>query len=245
MTSVRISFLIPVYSEVEILRQTVEVLESVCGEFFHEIILLVHRDSIQACKELCRELSAKDPRVHVHEQIEYPGQGHAFREGFALATGTHILMMNADMETNPADARKLIQAVQNDASDLVVASRWAKGGSVDVRGYGLLNYGLATLFQKIFMALLGTSISDLTFCYKIGSARLFKSIPWEGTGHELAMETTMKPILMGYRVSQIPTAWVVRREGRSNHKFRRNLRHLALAIKLCANRRRYKGHHDF
>lgn len=245
MTSVRISFLIPVYSEVEILRQTVEVLESVCGEFLHEIILLVHKDSVPACKELCRELSAKDPRVHVHEQIEYPGQGHAFREGFALATGTHILMMNADLETDPADTRKLIEAVQKDSSDLVVASRWAKGGSIDVRGYGLLNYWLAGLFQKIFMALLRTPVSDLTFCYKIGSARLFKSIPWEGTGHELAMETTMKPILMGYRVSQIPTAWVARREGRSHQKFWRNLRHLALAMKLCANRRRYGKQYEF
>ncbi|MGH7197354.1 MAG: hypothetical protein ACREH5_01260, partial [Candidatus Omnitrophota bacterium] len=140
---------------------------------------------------------------------------------------------------------KLIEVIQNDSLDLVVASRWAKGGSIDVRGYGLLNYGLASLFQRIFMAVLGTTVSDLTFCYKIGSARLFKSIAWEGTGHELAMETTMKPILMGYRVAQIPTRWAARREGRSNHKFRRNLRHLALALKLCAARGRLRSQREF
>ncbi|MGH7197417.1 MAG: glycosyltransferase family 2 protein, partial [Candidatus Omnitrophota bacterium] len=109
MTAVQASVLIPVFSEVEQLRRTVEVLQDTCGDYLREIILLMHRDSIPACKELCRELAEKDPRVHVHEQIEYPGQGHAFREGFALATGTHVLMMNADLETDPADARKLIE----------------------------------------------------------------------------------------------------------------------------------------
>jgi glycosyltransferase involved in cell wall biosynthesis len=232
-TSLRVSVLIPVFSEVDSLRETVNTVQRSASPYLEEILLLLHKNSIPACQETARELARHDPRVRVHLQQKYPGQGHAFREGFDLARGTHVLMMNADLETDPRDVIRLIRAIERDSFDLVVASRWARGARFDLRGYGWPQAFMNYLFQKTFRHFLGTAVTDLTFAYKIGRSDLFKTLPWEGTGHEISLETTVRPILLGYRVGEIPTAWTRRREGSSNHPFRRNLRHLALVLRLA------------
>jgi glycosyltransferase involved in cell wall biosynthesis len=232
----RVSFLVPVFSEVDSLRRTVALIEETCAAWDREILLLVHARSIPACLALCETLAAGSPRVRVHEQVRYPGQGHAFREGFALATGTHFLMMNADLETDPRDAPRLIRAIEGGAHDLVVGSRFMRGGAVDLRGYGPVKAAVTYAFQGLVGGLFGTEIADLTFCYKIGTAELFRSIAWRGTGHELAMETTLRPIAEGFRVAEVPTVWIARGEGRSSHAYLQNLRHLRAAVGIYGER---------
>jgi glycosyltransferase involved in cell wall biosynthesis len=238
---VRVSFLVPVFSEVEALRTTVARIDEHCAAWDREILLLVHERSIPACHALCDRLGADNPRVRVHRQERYPGQGHAFREGFAIAAGTHFLMMNADLETDPRDAPELIRAIEPGDHDLVVGSRFMRGGAVDLRGYGPVKALCTYAFQEIAGAAFGSGIQDLTFCYKIGTRALFRSIPWRGTGHELALETTLRPIALGYRVGQVPTAWIARGEGRSSHAYLRNLRHVRTAIDIYAERRARGG----
>jgi hypothetical protein len=233
----RVSFLVPVFSEVEALRATVAQIDERCAAWDREILLLVHERSSPACHALCHELGEENPRVRVHRQARYPGQGHAFREGFAIATGTHFLMMNADLETDPRDAPALIRAIEPGSLDLVVASRFMRGGAVDLRGYGPLKALVTYAFQGLAGAAFGSGIQDLTFCYKIGTRALFHSIAWRGTGHELALETTLRPIALGYRVAQLPTAWIGRGEGRSSHSYLRNLRHVRTAMEIYAERR--------
>ena len=232
-----VSFLVPVYSEVESLRQTVALIDQECAAWEREILLLVHGKSGPACLALCAELAAENPRVRFHVQERYPGQGYAFREGFALARGTHFLMMNADLETDPRHAPNLIRAMEAGGADLVVGSRWMRGGAIDVKGYGPGRVAVAYAFQTIFGRLFHTEISDLTFCFKIGTRELFESIAWTGTGHDLAMETTVRPIALGRRVIQIPTVWVARSEGTSNQPFLRNFRHAKLAVEILLTQR--------
>lgn len=233
----KVSFLIPVFSEVDSVQRTVEVLEATCASIDREILLLVHRASIPACRALCDKLAREIATVRVHEQVDYPGQGFAFREGFEIATGTHFLMMNADLETDPRDAARLIETAAQTGADLVVASRWMPGASVDLAGYGALRALVTISFQRALGRMLGASIHELTFSYKIGTRVLFERFAWEGTGHELSMETTVRPIAAGMRVVEIPTSWIARTEGRSNHAYLRNLRHAKLALAILLGER--------
>lgn len=229
-----VSVLIPVFSESSSLARTVEILRPALDGIAFEILLLVHKDSGAECLRTCDELAGAYGNIRVQVQQRYPGQGWAYREGFAAARGTHLLMMNADLETEPRDARRLVDAIAGTDLDLVVASRWMKGGSVDSASYGRMRVVITYVFQRLIGAIVGTPVRDLTFAFKIGTSRLFRAFDWEGTGHELAMETTLRPILAGYRVAEIPTRWEGRDEGVSHHRYSRNLRHLTLAARLIA-----------
>jgi hypothetical protein len=54
---------------------------------------------------------------------------------------------------------------------------------------------------------------------------------WEGTMHEICIETTVKPLKKGYYLEQVPTVWVGRREGRSVNTFFKNFRYVKMGLK--------------
>lgn len=231
-----VSVLIPVFSESKSLVRTVELIRDALDGIAYEILFVVHRESTAECLQTCEALARDADHIRFQLQQRYPGQGWAYREGFDAARGTHFLMMNADLETNPRDTRRLVDAMVERQLELVVASRWMKGGSVDVASYGPLRVVCSDLFQRLIGAFLDTPATDLTFAFKIGTRELFRSFEWEGTGHELALETTLRPLLAGRRVGEIPTTWIGRTEGVSHHAYWRNLRHLTLAARLIGRR---------
>ncbi len=232
-----VSFLIPVYGEEASLRRTIVILDETCDGYAREYWLLVHRDSGPSCWAVCRALAVDNERVQVHRQTRYPGQGYAYREGFSAATGTHFLMMNADLETDPRDARCLIETILRGGYDMVIASRFVAGGHVDATSYGRLHLLMTRSFQILCASAFRTRIRDLTFAYKIGTRELFQSFEWRSTGHEIALETTLRPLAGGCRVGEVPTSWQGREEGVSHHRFRRNLRYLCAAARIWAERR--------
>jgi hypothetical protein len=49
--------------------------------------------------------------------------------------------------------------------------------------------------------------------------------------HEICIETTVKPIKQGYRLAQVSSVWVGRKEGRSVNTFLKNFRYVKMAFK--------------
>lgn len=231
-----VSALIPIYSEVESVAETVRLVGENLGDRLLEIWLLVHRDSIPQCWELCRRLAEEQPKVRLHTQIAYPGQGCAYREGIALAQGEYILLLNADLETEPRHCRRLLDKLLAEGADVVVGSRWMKGSKFDRASYGGWKWVLNFCMQRLFARILKVPLSELTFAFKIARAEVFKSTVWTGIGHEFAFESTVKPAMLGYKVAEVPTSWVGRKEGSSHQPFRRNLRHPVLGLALWAER---------
>ena len=86
----------------------------------------------------------------------------------------------------------------------------------------------------MFMLLFWTNIGDLTFGFKILSKKIADSIEWQGTMHEICIETTVKPIKQGFRIKQIASVWVGRKEGRSVNTFLKNFRYVKMAFQTLA-----------
>ena len=228
------SVLIPVFSEVASLETTVDILLQALPQEGLEILLLVHRDSIPDCWQLCQRLAEAHPQVRVHRQLQYPGQGYAYREGIEMARGDYLLFMNSDLETEPSHAIRLLTAMQTGDADIVVGSRWAPGANFDWRSYGLLKWVLNFFVQQFFARLLRVKVSDLTFAFKIARAHMYRNIIWQGSGHEFVFEAAVKPALLGFRLSEVPTQWIGRQEGVSHQPMLRNFRHIRLALSLWA-----------
>jgi hypothetical protein len=105
---------------------------------------------------------------------------------------------------------------------------------VDARSYGAGRLLLTRVFQGLVGRAFNTPVRDLTFAYKLGTRELFEAFDWESTGHEIALETTLRPVAAGFRVAEVPTRWRGREEGESHQPFRRNLRHVATAARIWA-----------
>jgi dolichol-phosphate mannosyltransferase len=226
----RISVVMPVYSETETVRQIAEWLIRELGPRLHEIILVQSPRSSEASRSVCRHLVEDNPQVRLHVQRDNPGLGRALREGFALATGNLVLMMDSDGEMENETVPRMLAEMARGSHALVVASRWLPGGGFT--GYSRLKYHLNWCFQQLFRCLFWTRLHDLTYGFKLIRAELVRGIDWQGTLHEIACETTLKPVRLGLSASEVPSKWTARTQGVSKNTFLRNFRYVKTACSI-------------
>jgi len=225
----KISVIMIVYSETELLSQSVKIIREQLKPWDHEILIVVHPKSSQECMDLCSRLGT-EPDIHIIMQGPRSGIGWAYREGIPHVTGTHALFINSDLETDPNDAGAMVRKAEETGADIVCASRWMRGGGF--RGYSplklVLNYG----YNLIFRVLYHTSIHDITFGYKLIRAEVLRRVNWEYGTHEFCAEMLLRPLRMGYTAAEIPTKWVKRPAGDSKMTFMRNFRFASAAWRI-------------
>ena len=230
-----ISALVPVYSETDLLLETLARLKTSLGPLLHEFLIVASPKSSPECLELCHRLAAEDPLVRTYIQSDRPGIGWAYRELIPHVTGTHGLILSSDIETNPDDAGCMAEAAARTGADIVCASRWLRGGGFS--GYDplklVLNYG----YNLIFRALYGIRIHDITFGYRLMTAEVLRKVRWEYGRHEFCAEILLKPVRLGYTAVEVPPRWIKRAEGESKNTFMRNFKFASAAWKIRFARR--------
>ena len=232
LAQIRLSVVVTVFSETFSIRETLDILQASDRGYIKEILLLISPRASQESFAICRERASQDQRVKVLVQKNNPGIGWAYREGMQAATGNYIALMAADLETEPAAVDRMVEKIVETNCDGVIANRWLPGGGFT--NYDPLKYLLNWIFQNVFRILFWTKLGDLTFGFKILSKKMTDSIPWEGTLHEICIETTVKPIKAGFKMEQVPSVWIGRKEGASVNTFFRNFRYVRTAFRVLA-----------
>ncbi len=230
----KISVVLTVYSETDLLTQSVRRIHEQLQPWDHEILIVVHPKSSAECLELCNRLG-QEPGTRIVMQGPRSGIGWAYREAIPHASGDYTLIMSSDLETNPDDAARLVRKAEESGADIVCASRWLPGGGFS--GYDplklVLNYGYNLIFRMLYR----TSIHDITFGYKLVRTEVLRRVNWEYGTHEFCAELLLKPLRLGYRATEIPTRWVKRPEGESKMTFLRNFRFVSAAWKILSEPR--------
>ncbi|MFH0896956.1 MAG: glycosyltransferase family 2 protein [Candidatus Bathyarchaeota archaeon] len=225
----RLSIILPVHSETNTVRDITEALLNLLGGDVYEIILVVSSASPEETFKICHSLSEKYSKVEICIQTSN-GLGNAIRDGFSRVSGSHVLMMDSDGEMNPQTVPKMVRKLLDENLDMVVASRWMKGGGSI--GYTAPKYVFNRFYNRLFRFLFGTNIHDLSLGFKIMRIEAAKGIRWEGVRHEIATETTLRPICIGYKVGEVPTVWVRRMTGKSKNWMFANVRYIRMAVRI-------------
>jgi len=227
---IQLSVVVTVYSETFSIDETVNILLGRDRNYIKEILLLTSPRASEETFGICKAWVAKDPRVKLVVQKNNPGIGWAYREGMEAATGNFVALMAGDLETEPAAVDRMVQKIVETGCDGVIPNRWLPGGGFT--NYDPLKLVLNWVFQKMFKVLFWTRLGDFTFGFKILSREITRAIAWEGTLHEVCIETTLKPLKAGFYLEQVPTVWVGRQEGRSVNPLLRNFRYLKMGLRI-------------
>jgi dolichol-phosphate mannosyltransferase len=229
-TAISLSVVVTVYSETYSLVETIERILSKNRDYITEILLVISPKSSTECIDTCHQLKDKYDLISLHIQQQNPGVGWAIREGMELAKGQYVALLSADLETEPEAIDRMVRKIEETKCDLVIGNRWLPGGGFE--NYDPKKLILNWMFQNLFKILYFTKIGDLTYGYKILKKELIRQIQWEGTLHEIYIETTIKPLKQKAKVEQVPTIWIGRKEGESKNTFIKNFRYVALALKV-------------
>jgi glycosyltransferase involved in cell wall biosynthesis len=118
----KISVVIPVYNEAgtigEVIRRVLD-----CG--FETEVIAVDDASTDDTPKYLRAL--EHSQVHCFYHAVNRGKGAALRTGFAAARNPYVVVQDADLEYDPRDYRRLLEALLDGRADMVYGSRFLGG----------------------------------------------------------------------------------------------------------------------
>jgi len=211
-----LSIVIPGYNEEafigELLRRIIAVDTESLG--FSKEIIVVDDGSTDRTGEIARSFGA----VRVFTQLPNQGKGRAVQMGIRESTGDYILVQDADLEYDPNDYGRLLQALQRGA-DSVYGSRIL--GQMEKRpGFTLFpgrhpeqRFGpwLAGQILTLWTWLLYFRwITDTLTAYKLYPAAVVKSMNVRTHGFETDHEITAKLVRRGCRIIEEPIEYLPR-----------------------------------
>jgi dolichol-phosphate mannosyltransferase len=207
---------VPTYNEADNIRPLAV---AVLAALPDATILVVDDSSPDGTGDIADELATTDPRIRVRHRAVKQGLGRAYLDGFsvALAGGAGIVIqMDADFSHDPAALPSLVEPIQRDHADLVIGSRYTRGGRVVDWGIGRrLISRCGSLFGRV---VLGLSPNDLTGGFKAWRGTTLAAIPFEGIhagGYVFQIETTFRASRAGARIREVPITFQDRRVGQS------------------------------
>ena len=211
-----VSVVIPCHNEEMNVRPLVERTLELYGDYIYEIIP-VNDGSTDDTPEVLSQLALADARVKPLHRKPPNGVGLAIAEGLAAATGRYVLTMDCDFQHLLPEFRELFDGVAS-GYDVVIGSRFSRHSV-------LLNYPFTKIFANrafhaLAVLLFGKRIRDVTNNLKIMRREVVADLRLRQPGFAVNAETGLQPLLLGYKVEQVPISWINRTPGMGTSSFR-------------------------
>jgi SAM-dependent methyltransferase len=210
-----VSVVVPCHNEEMNVRPLVEGLLKHYGAYVHELVL-VDDNSTDGTRAVLEDLARGDPRVRPVIRRPPNGVGRALRDGLRAATGRYVLLMDCDFVHILPELRDLFDAAAA-GYEVVLGSRFSRDST-------LIHYPLPKiLFNRTFHLLANLlfrrRVRDATNNLKLLRREVAEHLEIETPWFAANAETGLKPLLMGYRVREVPISWVNRTPGMGQSSF--------------------------
>ncbi len=198
----KLSVLIPVYNEGSSVRELIERVQAVPVD---KEIIIVDDGSVDTTAEVLD--SMQDGSLHIIHHAQNRGKGAAIRTALEAATGDVVIIQDADLEYDPNDYVKLLEAYAQGDADVVYGVRDLSRQRFYMRwGNRLMTWVTNLLF--------GTRLTDMETCYKLVDRRIMQSLDLQSDGFEIEAEITAKLLRRGLRIREVPIRYEPRYEAK-------------------------------
>ncbi len=226
---------LPTYNEAENIGP---ISSAILGVVPAGTLLVVDDDSPDGTGRIADGLAAADPRIRVLHRAAKQGLGRAYLDGFttALAGGaTTVVQMDADFSHDPTALPGLIAPIVAGTADLVIGSRYTRGGGVVDWGFArrIVSRG-GSIFAR---TVLGLGPHDLTGGFKAWHAATLAAVSFDGIhagGYVFQIEMTFRASRAGARIREVPITFRDRRIGQSKMSRRIVIEALVVVVQLRA-----------
>jgi glycosyltransferase involved in cell wall biosynthesis len=205
LTPFRLSIIIPSYNEHSTILRVLDDLLSLDVPGKELEVIVVNDGSSDGTRELIESLD--DSRL---VRIQHPinlGKGAAVRTGIAAASGSHVLIFDADGEYDVADIPRLVTPILSGRAEVAYGNRMSGFGTVHPSLWHAVGNKSMTLLANM---LFDSAISDLHTCLKLVPMPLLNSLVLEESGFALDTEISAEVLRAGFRPFQVPISYVGR-----------------------------------
>jgi dolichol-phosphate mannosyltransferase len=208
--------IIPTYNE----RENIEPIVARVHQSNPQVHVLIADDnSPDGTGEIADKLAADDDRVKVMHRAGKQGLGAAYIAGFqwGMANGYQVLIeMDADGSHRPEDLPALLGALEQRGADLVIGSRYVKGGEIKnwPKSREFLSKGGNTYIHLV----MGLKVRDVTAGYRVFRRATLEAIGLDSVrsaGYCFQTDLTRRVHNAGLKIVEVPITFIERERGQS------------------------------
>ena len=207
-----LSIVVPTYNES---KNIIKILDSIAKALPANIaaeIIVVDDDSPDGTGDTASRYAEKSQlNVKVIRRPTKLGLSSAILAGVQSACGDIVVVMDGDFSHPPQTIPHMLEELQNPKCDLVVASRYIKGGSVV--GWPFKRRLMSRGATKIAQGALGIQVKDPMSGFFAFKRDMISGVKFDAIGYKMLLEILVKA--RGARIKEIPYTFTNRREGTS------------------------------
>lgn len=202
------SIIIPVYNEIEKLKQAVRTTMDTIGKLdLTSEIIIAEDGSTDGTYEFASKLSSESSNILLLHSDQRQGRGQALCQAIRLAKGDVICYIDVDLATDMSHLPFLIGAVLNDGYDFAIGSRLMPQSDAKRSTKRLV---ASRSFNWLVRVLLGSRLYDHQCGFKAfkrdSVLRLLDEVKnkhwfWD-------TELLVRGQMLGYEIKEIPVKWV-------------------------------------
>lgn len=208
--------IIPTYNEAENLPKLVSALFSLP---LNLRLLIVDDNSPDGTGQAADGLAGQFPgRIEALHRPGKMGLRSAYLSGFQKildGDAEAVVQMDADFSHDPSALVEMAELLKS--NDIVLGSRYVRGGSVD-KDWPFWRRGLSAFGNFYARTILGLPLRDVTTGYRMWRTGVLKSVPFEriqSSGYVFLVEMIYLAYCLEYRIGESPIYFADRRWGKS------------------------------
>lgn len=204
-----LSFVIPCHNEEGNLRPLTAALAAAAAAvgLTYEIVLTDDR-STDGSWALLQQMAAADPRLRAQRFARNAGQSAAMFAGFKAARGRYIVTLDADLQNDPQDLPKFIEALQR--FDCVCGTRVA----ARAEGDNFVRVASSRIANWVRNRLSNETISDAGCCFRAFKRECVADLKFFKGMHRF-LPTLFK--IEGFTVGEVPISHHPRGAGQTHY----------------------------
>jgi len=217
----KITVVAPTYNEAENLSNLVSALLSLPLDLR---LLIVDDNSPDGTGRIADELSAAYPdKISVLHRPGKLGLRSAYLNGFQKVLESDaqaVVQMDADFSHDPSALVEMEKMLAS--NDMVLGSRYVKGGSVDER-WTTWRKGLSAFGNYYARTILGLPLRDVTTGYRMWRRETLQQLPFEriqSSGYVFLVEMAYLTHCLEFKIGEFPIYFAERSRGKSKMSFK-------------------------
>jgi dolichol-phosphate hexosyltransferase len=200
---VKLSILMPVFNEESRLPEALK--QALAVDYPCDTELIVVDDgSTDRTRDILAEQDDARVRVVLHERNQ--GKGAAIMTAVTEASGEYMVILDADLEYDPADIPRLLVPVLEGRTQVVYGNRTFGSHASFSFWYVMGNRAVTTAANIMYNCYLG----DLETCFKLMPVELYRSLGIKSRGFGMEAEVTGKLLRRRIRPYEVPISYHAR-----------------------------------
>lgn len=199
-----------------------------------EIIVIDSKQTLDDTENVCKEFDVR------YIPQEHDGYAGAFKTGVTYARMNKFLMLDADGSHNPITIPTLYEKFMTEKHDIVIGSRYVKGGKTHDSFSSVL---MSRLLNWVMRLVLGVNAHDISTSFRIYDAEQLKNVKLTRRHFDVLQEVVLRMKLNNpsFSVGEVPIDFGKRLNGMSTRRlFLYIINYLQTAFVLSIMRFRHK-----